>query len=144
MIWKKCNAIHETNGAFELFTYREACLNVKRPVASVPVSAYILKECNFEYLFITGKKLTGELNIIPELVFRFFWADQLLRCGKVMTISIYTPSQALANTRWLHNIKPDALSVHLQVQNPLSKHLFLSDILMELLSTFLATQYSNI
>lgn len=96
-------------------------------MAFFPISVHIFKQCLFMYLFLTSEKLRGkvsEYNRIRILSPR----PSLISYKKneqIMTIFIYTPHQALANTWWLCKVKSDALSIYLQVQNHLTEALFL-------------------
>lgn len=88
-----------------------------------PISVF--KERPFVYLFITGKKLTGKVSEYNTRISLQLFLGRSAVKRWLGNDNIYTPHQALANMWWLHNVKPDALSVYLQVQNHLSETLFL-------------------
>lgn len=110
-----------------LLTNREACQSINRLIVYFPISAYIyiLKEWLVVHLFITGKKLTGKIFEYSTKSIIQLFLGRLAVKRWIGNDSLYTPHQALTNMWWLCNVKPDALSGYLQLQNHLFETLFL-------------------
>lgn len=76
------------------------------------------------YLFITGKKLTGKISEYSTKIIIQLFLGRLAVKRWAGNDDLYTPHQALTNMWWPCNIKPNALSGYLQLQNHLFETLF--------------------
>lgn len=109
----------------DLLTYREAWQSVNRSMVYLPIPDYRFKECLSVYLFIMGQELTGEISEYnTRIIIQFFQGISAVKRW-LGGDNLHIPHKALADMWWIHIVRPDALSSHLHVQNPVFETLFL-------------------